>query len=54
MNKDIILGSAFQLIKDISRISSLGDEGTCLKIEHMTKDRIETWFPKKSSQHDKP
>lgn len=37
-NKDILLGSAIQFIKDMERISFLGDQMTCLKINHMTKD----------------
>lgn len=35
-NKDIILGSAIQLIKDIHNISFLGDRTECLKINQMT------------------
>lgn len=52
MNRDIMLGSAIQLIKDISRISFLGDRSACLKIEHMAKEWIETWIPKDSNQHN--
>ena len=37
-DRDLLLGAAIQLIKDISRLAFLGDESTCLKIEHMTKD----------------
>lgn len=37
-NKDLLLGSAIQLIKDIERISFLGDEHTCLKIRFMAND----------------
>lgn len=36
-NKDILLGSAIQLIKDIHNISFLGESMECLKINQMTK-----------------
>lgn len=37
-NNDMLLGSAIQLIKDLHSISFLGDQVTCAKIYHMTKD----------------
>lgn len=37
-NSDMLLGSAIQLIKDLHDISFLGDQLTCKKIYHMTKD----------------
>ena len=40
-NKDILLGSAIQLIKDIERISFLGDNMTCLNIKYMTRDWLQ-------------
>lgn len=40
-DRDLLLGAAIQLIKDISRLAFLGDESTCVKIEHMTKDFLE-------------
>ena len=38
MSNDMLLGSAMQLIKDIERISFLGDKMECVKINQMTKD----------------
>lgn len=37
-NKDMLLGSAIQLIKDIERLSFLGDSMACVKVGGMTKD----------------
>ena len=41
LNKDILLGTALQLIKDINRISFLGDASTCQKIRHMTDEWLQ-------------
>ena len=38
MSNDMLLGSAMQLIKDIERISFLGDQMECVKINQMAKD----------------
>ena len=38
MSNDILLGSAMQLIKDIERISFLGERTECMKINQITKD----------------
>lgn len=38
MSNDMILGSAIQLIKDIEKISFLGEGMECVKINRMTKD----------------
>ena len=38
MSNDMILGSAMQLIKDIERISFLGERMECVNINQMTKD----------------
>ena len=38
MSNDMLLGSAMQLIKDIKRISFLGDKMECVKINQMAKD----------------
>lgn len=40
-DRDLMLGAAIQLIKDISKLAFLGDKSTCVKIEHMTKDFLE-------------
>lgn len=37
-DRDLILGAAIQLIKDINKLAFLGDKSTCVTIEHMTKD----------------
>ena len=37
MSNDMLLGSAMQLIKDIERISFLGDKMECVKINQMAK-----------------
>ena len=41
LNKDILLGTALQLIKDINRVAFLGDAATCTKIRHMTDDWLQ-------------
>lgn len=41
LNKDILLGTALQLIKDINRVAFLGDANTCSKIRHMTDDWLQ-------------
>ena len=38
MLNDMLLGSAMQLIKDIERVSFLGDKMECVKINQMAKD----------------
>ena len=38
MSNDMLLGSAMQLIKDIERVSFLGDKMECVKINQMAKD----------------
>ena len=38
MSNDMLLGSAMQLIKDIERVSFLGDKMECVKINQMVKD----------------
>ena len=38
MSNDMLLGSAMQLIKDIEKISFLGERMECLKINQMAKD----------------
>ena len=38
MSNDMLLGSAMQLIKDIEKISFLGERMECLKINRMAKD----------------
>ena len=41
LNKDILLGTALQLIKDINRMVFLGDATTCSKIRNMTDDWLQ-------------
>lgn len=38
ISNDMLLGSAIQLIKDIERVSFLGDKMECVKINQMAKD----------------
>ena len=38
MSNDMLLGSAMQLIKDIEKISFLGERMECLKINQRAKD----------------
>ena len=38
MSNDMLLGSAMQLIKDIEKISFLGERMECLEINQMAKD----------------
>ena len=38
LNHDMLLGSAIQLIKDINRISFLGERMECVNIHHMTEN----------------
>ena len=37
LNKDMLLGSAIQLIKDIERITFLGERSECVTANHMAK-----------------
>ena len=34
LNKDMLLGSAIQLIKDVERITFLGERMECIKANH--------------------
>ena len=47
MSNDMLLGSAIQLIKDIERISFLGDKMECVKINHMAKDWLKKFDEEK-------
>lgn len=38
LTKDMLLGTAIQLIKDIERLSFLGERRECIKIQHMTRE----------------
>lgn len=38
MTNDMLLGSAIQLIRDIEKISFLGERMECLKINQMAKE----------------
>ena len=40
MSNDMLLGSAMQLIKDIEKISFLGERMECLKINQMAEDQL--------------
>ena len=43
----MLLGSAMQLIKDIEKISFLGERIECLKINQMAKDWLELFDTEK-------
>ena len=47
MPNDMLLGSAMQLIKDIERISFLGDKMECVKINQMAKDWLKQFDEEK-------
>ena len=47
MTNDMLLGSAMQLIKDIERISFLGDKMECVKINQMVKDWLKQFNTEK-------
>lgn len=47
MSNDMLLGSAMQLIKDIEKISFLGDRMECLKINQMAKEWLKQFDTKK-------
>ena len=47
MSNDMLLGSAMQLIKDIERISFLGDQMECVKINQIVKDWLKQFDTKK-------
>ena len=38
LNKDMLLGSAIQLIKDVERITFLGERMECIKANQMAKE----------------
>ena len=47
MSTDMLLGSAMQLIKDIERISFLGSQMECVKINQITKDWLKQFDTEK-------
>ena len=47
MKNDMLLGSAIQLIKDIERISFLGDKMECVKINQIAKDWLKQFDTEK-------
>ena len=47
MSNDMLLGSAMQLIKDIEKMSFLGERTECLKINQMTKDWLKQFDAEK-------
>lgn len=49
MSNDMLLGSAMQLIKDIEKISFLGERKECLKINQMAKDWLRQFDAEKES-----
>jgi len=49
---EMLLGSAIQLIKDIERISFLGERIDCVRINHMAKDWLKHIEPKSTEQKE--
>lgn len=47
MSNDMLLGSAMQLIKDIEKISFLGERMECTKINHMAKEWLKQFDAEK-------
>ena len=47
MSNDMLLGSAMQLIKDIEKISFLGERMECVKINHMAKELLKQFDAEK-------
>ena len=47
MPNDMLLGSAMQLIKDIEKVSFLGDKMECVKINQMAKDWLKQFDTEK-------
>lgn len=52
MANDILLGSAIQLIKDIEKISFLGERMECLKINQMAKEWLKQFNAEKEGADD--
>ena len=52
-DRDLLLGAAVQLIKDIKQIAFLGNATTLVKIEHMAGDFLKQLEPREVSADDK-
>lgn len=52
-DRDLLLGAAIQLIKDIKRVAFLGNASTLVKIEHMAGDFLEQLEPREVSADGK-
>ena len=54
MSNDMLLGSSMQLIKDIEKISFLGEKMECLKIHQMAKGWLKQFDAEKESANNEP
>lgn len=45
-DRDLLLGAAIQLIKDIKQVAFLGNASTLVKIEHMAGDFLKQLEPR--------
>lgn len=52
-DRDLLLGAAIQLIKDIKRVAFLGNASTLVKIEHMAGDFLKQLEPREVSTDGK-
>ena len=52
-DRDLLLGAAIQLIKDIKRVAFLGNASILVKIEHMAGDFLEQLEPREVSADGK-
>ena len=52
-DRDLLLGAAIQLIKDIKKVAFLGDASTLVKIEHMAGDFLKQLEPREVSADGK-
>ena len=53
LDRDVLLGAAIQLIKDIKQVAFLGNASTLVKIEHMAGDFLKQLEPREVSAHGK-
>lgn len=52
LNKDILLGSAIQLIRDIEKIAFLGERMECLKVNQMAKEWLKRFDPSRTKEDE--
>lgn len=52
LNQDILLGSAIQLIKDIEKITFLGERMECLKVNQMAKEWLKGFDSSRAGEEE--